>query len=190
VSVRHAIEPASLYTHFDYAARCCLVVDVSLAQAMVHFAPARGQVRTLLGLMAGWDCAVLLTSVSNTDALSTLWPSPIARRCAVVERDAASVEALRLALQHVWYQTIHLAPVNENVLEPEMEEALARLPVGFRFLLWQAIRDPGDWSVDRLAAAFGVTRRSLERQCRRWGLPSPSAMLQLASKPGSTLRSV
>ncbi len=187
VSVHHATDLTSLYAHFDYTTRCCVVVDVSLARALVHQAAARGLIQSLLGIVAGWDCALLLMYESDAAALEALWNSPTARRCAPVARDAASIETLQLILQHVWHQTAHLAPVQVTAVSPQLALALTRLPAAARAILWQALRAPDDWTVDRLAATFGITRRSFERQCRRWGLPSPSVLLHRPSgdKSGS-----
>ncbi len=187
VSVHHAKDLTTLYAHFNYPSRCCLVVDVSLARALIRQEAARGVIQTLLGVVAGWDCAVLILSGADAAALETLWSSPTARRCTPIGRDAASVEMLQLSLQRAWHQTAHLPHEQLNALPTEIARALTRVPAAVRAILWQALRAPDDWTVDRLAATFAITRRSFEGQCRRWGLPSPSKMLQVASRPGSSL---
>lgn len=47
-------------------------------------------------------------------------------------------------------------------------------------VLREAIRDPADWSVKRLAGASGMTARNLQRVLKESELPSPSEILRLA----------
>ncbi len=56
-TIIHASELTALYAQYDYGARSCLIVDVTHAVELLASPP----VQTLLGLVAGFDCAVLLT---------------------------------------------------------------------------------------------------------------------------------
>lgn len=177
VVVHHAHDLASLYRDDDFAAQTCLVVNVTRAVMLLRRAPARALIQTLLGLVAGWDGCVLVAEAADATPLESLWSSVTVSRCTVVESSSSSVGALFLALCQVRYQTWHLAPV-KTPLPRALSAAMLRMPVDARVLLWQLLRAPHHWTVHRLAAAHGRTRRSLERKYERWGLPSPAALLQ------------
>jgi len=58
-------------------------------------------------------------------------------------------------------------------------EQLQGLPSAWQHVVHLALANPGDWDSDRIAAACCTTRRTLERQMRRLGLPSPAALLRM-----------
>jgi hypothetical protein len=178
-TIIHASDLTALFSQYDYNSRSCLIVDVTHAAELLARSPARAPVQTLLGLVAGFDCTVLLVGPNDRALVQPVWESPTARRCTAVDPRALAPDTLYVTVQHVQYQTMHLAPP-QLALPPDVLEALERVPHQERLLLWQALRSPDEWSVDRLAAAYGQTRRSRERKHEHWGLPSPSALLALA----------
>jgi hypothetical protein len=180
-TIMHAGSLASLFSQYNYSVRSCLIVDVAFASTLLNSAPARAPVQSLLSLVAGWDCSVLLACSADWTELEPLWRSPTARRCAVADPQSMSSCALRMILMQVCHQVLHLQPVRTPISH-ELVAVLARVPEAARVLLWQALQAPEEWNVERLASAYGVTRRSLERKHQQWGLPSPSALLAFASE--------
>lgn len=60
-----------------------------------------------------------------------------------------------------------------------------RLPVHVRRVVLAALESPADWTVKRLASEANVSRRTLERLCRKVDLDSPSVLLRRALRPAT-----
>jgi len=67
--------------------------------------------------------------------------------------------------------------VSEFLLEVVERRATARLSSHVRAIVLEAIQSPADWTVKRMAAEAGISRRGLERQLQRVGLPTPGRIL-------------
>lgn len=177
-TAHHVSTLVALFSHRAYSMSACLVVDTSYALRLLRHESARSPTRSLLGLLAGWESAVLLVGIDERSRLVELWTSPTARRCAVLLRDQLSVQALQLAIVHAHSQSAQIPAIVAGVSAP-FEQSLALLRREERAVLSRVLAEPHLWHVDRVAAAFGVTRRSLERRMTQVGLPSPAAFLHL-----------
>ena len=71
----------------------------------------------------------------------------------------------------------------ELVTSEKILDAVAAWPAPLRDAVASAVFSPGEWTVKKVAAAGGVTRRTLERRFERAGVPGPATVLKLADDP-------
>ena len=178
VEVHHAVDFVSLFVPKACALSNCLVVDVAIAARLCSAAPARSSVRSLLGLVSGWDAAVVLAERHEQWLLKPVWSAPTVRRCTIVRRSSACAEALELALRQVGAQVRSL-PEASRAGQSHSVFATAQLSQPEREALLRLACDEGACSVSDMCAALGVTRRSLERRFRRLGLPAPAQLIKV-----------
>ncbi len=100
----------------------------------------------------------------------------------VVRRLSRCVDSLRFAATPLEVSEIltHTSRDASASIAAQWPQAHS-LPRRMREVLEQALENPDDWTVKRLAAELGTTRRSLERSLRARGLPPPAALLNTAS---------
>lgn len=177
--IDHAVDIESLYRRYSYATGTTLIVDLELATRILDVR-SQGMVRTPLGLLAGWDCGVLVTSLQRLRTLPELLTSSILPRFGVVPADSLNEQTLATMMFHSWHVCSQL-PSPRLLLDDDVRDALMRLPASTRMVVTEALRHPMEWSVKQLAAACGTTRRSLERDFLRCGLQPPRALLRRAS---------
>lgn len=178
-ALSHAVCLRALYLDYDYRRTSCLVVDLQTALPLLRATPARAPVNSLQSLVAGWDCSVLLARLHHRSALLPVLKSPLKRRIVIISSEWLTAETMALAL----VQALHQSPdclVLPASLPHHIARALSALPSDVAALLWRVVRAPHDWTVDRIADAYGITRRSLERKCLKWGLPAPAELLRTA----------
>jgi hypothetical protein len=177
--IDHAVDIQALYRRYPYATGTTLIVDLELAVQLLD-GRSQGMVRTPLGLLAGWDRGVLITSLQRLRSLPELLTSSILPRFSIVSAGALDDQTLATAMFRTWHVCAQL-PSPQLLLDDDVREALMRLSASTRMVVTEALRHPMEWSVKQLAATCGMTRRSLERDFLRCGLQPPRALLRRAS---------
>ncbi len=176
--VLHADDLRALYTDYPYAACTALVVDLQCADEAFAKAGKSAPVGNLTGLLTGWDSGALLISPQRCEVIRDVLET--STFCfGIASADTIDPVALAMTLLREWCAAARLPPLPSSVSRAAFG-ALDRLPAARRLIILHALRHPAEWSVKRLAMACGITRRTLERDFERCGLPAPGLLLRNA----------
>jgi AraC-like DNA-binding protein len=153
-----------------------VVLDVRIAGQQFRGARSRSPFSTLPGLISLWDSAILAVDTSALKRALSICRVDIPTEVSFVHRECCNCDHMALVFVATWLQLLRLN-VSLTGLPPTLCRVEQRVPGTGRTLLARIARDPDWWTVKRLSAVLGISRRSLERRFQRWGLPTPSIVL-------------
>jgi hypothetical protein len=128
----------------------------------------------VLDTLACWDAILLLGSApAHFSSFAPIVATPLAARLGMAHLRGDSVERWRCEIMRLRTVAMEL-PCPRHPYADALLRALPSMPSAWRPTILRAIRSPAEWTVKRVCFACETRRRTLERWCRKVGLPSPA----------------
>lgn len=175
---RRIHDASELFVGFAYECTSVLIADVA---ELIKGIETLSHPSSLDAVLAGWDAALLLVDPARIgpSAMSDLrdvLSGTLAPRLAVAAYDTTS-DVLTLQLVRLLATGGQQPRSLARVLLGATRMAFYKLPPRWVWVWSQAMSAPHSWTVKRISVECGVSRRTLEREHQRCGLPTPAVML-------------